>query len=96
MQARSSLSTEQQLAGSTAHSLDVLTCHIGILQQIQRVLNCAGLPEATLADIVSFTTELQQEYSLTTPVEDMIQAMVSRHLLLQYQLHRQATKKLAA
>ena len=90
MQSRNTWSTERQPANCTVSSLDTLACQIGILQQLQHLFNCTGLPEATLADILSFLADLQQEYGLASSIEDIIQNLVSQHLRLQYQMRRQS------
>jgi hypothetical protein len=96
MQAGSTLSAEQQIGNVDIAHLDTLAQHIKILQQIQCLFNCAGLSEATLVDLASLIVGLQREYGVTTSLEDVIQALVGQHLLLQYQLRRQHEKRLAA
>lgn len=96
MQSRNILSTEQQIPDGIVSSLKTLTSHIGMFQQIQRLFHHAGLPEVTLADVVAFFEYFQQEYGSTSSVEDVIQALVAQHLLLQCQARQKLADKLAA
>lgn len=85
MQVGGPLSTERCSGSVTAAHVDALTRHIELLKQAQCLLSYAGISEATLIDLASFITGLQHEYGTVTFVEDVIQDMIGKHLLLQYQ-----------
>lgn len=96
MQLESTLITKRQRESTTASYSDMLARHIGVLQHLQYLLSCEELPEATLADIISLITGFQQEYGSAASLEDVIQALICRHLLLQYQMRRRRRKQLIA
>jgi len=60
---------------------DDLSRTIGALQHLQVLL--VGRPDATLADVSQLVSAMQQEFGSSESLEQVIQALVGRHLAKQ-------------